>query len=606
MDIFEAARACSIVGEYERTGNKLKGKNGVLRGVCPICGGSNPTEFIVFESANNFFCHRCGAKGDVITFKSVIEGTDLQTTAENLCKENGIPIDDKTTKFSHQRKQTKKKQDEELTAALSGAADAFEEKAKLAIEKPVGDKLTENAEMARAAASYEFNEVDPNSSIEFKIHALHIVGETETADEICAKYGDATSGSAAAKTKRRHFVDLSQVEDEDRTPFIWFPYIPVDEVTLLSAETKVGKGFFCTMLAALLSRGYDFTFQEYHRCPEGRRAFTQGEAVRTMFLTDEDGAERIKPRYLSSGGNIDFLDIVDGRVLDDDDKPLLPKLNFTKPEGLNRFRELIDEAGAKLCVIDPIDDFTGNANLNNREEVRAIIRDVRNIAREKHIAIIIIHHTKKRGRGDADYAENISGSHAFREVVRSVLAIEYDPEDPKAVENPKDTDFRIMMHIEVNHGRIGKTVRFKIKEDERGRPGAHFAVSDSELPTFSDVTPDVFRLAAMRGTTPGALMRQRKFAKEAENEKYNPLREAVGSEVEKMRKNGEVSRKYSYPEFEKLHGAEIWCGEKQPKAAFERITDYCNRNEIGIHTNGVRKGQDRGFEIVVKSAKTEG
>lgn len=405
--------------------------------------------------------------------------------------------------------------------------------------------------------------------------------------------------------KRNFFVDLSQISDEDKTQFVWYPYLPTGEVTLLTADTKVGKGMLCALLAARLSSGLGLSDTEYVRCPEGKRAFPDDTPVGTIFLTREDGAKDIKPRFISSGGNENFLNVVDDTVLDEDGIPFTKKLNLAMDSGLTLLSDMIDAVNAKLIIIDPLADFSGGKNLNNREEVRELINGIRTeIARKKGVAVVIVHHTKKRGRGDSDYADMISGSHAFREVVRSVVAVEYDPEDPKAADNPKNTNWRIVMHLEGNRAIIGRTVRFYIGPDQEAvknkinRVGGHFPVKGDDFETWSDVTPDIYKTAGLRGVSPGTIVRERREKQRIQDSTLDPLKQSVFKLAKTMREKGLSFAKKSYSEFEEENGGSaVWCGRTQNKA-LELLSGVFTANGISIKP-GVKtdRGNERGFSI---------
>lgn len=559
--------------------------------------------------------------GDVISLWMRITGDNFRTALKKMGDWLGVPIDTDTLQEWTRETETRKDRIQTTQRKAAQECRMLAEKNE-GLSRDIADKEASEGYAQTAAIFRRQSEVELTGDLmedehnaELMISTIRLFGgEGGRSDADILEnelFGNRSIEADKPKKKKSFFVDLSKISDEDKTQFIWFPYLPTGEVTLLTADTKVGKGMLCALLAARLSSGLGLSDTEYVRCPEGKRAFPDDTPVGTIFLTREDGAKDIKPRFISSGGNENFLNVVDDTVQDEDGIPFTKKLNLATNSGLTLLSDMIDAVNAKLIIIDPLADFSGGKNLNNREEVRELINGIRTeIARKKGVAVVIVHHTKKRGRGDSDYADMISGSHAFREVVRSVVAVEYDPEDPKAADNPKNTNWRIVMHLEGNRAIIGRTVRFYIGPDQEAvknkinRVGGHFPVKGDDFEIWSDVTPDIYKIAGLRGVSPGTIVRERREKQRIQDSTLDPLKQSVFKLAKTMKEKGLSFAKKSYSEFEEENGGSaVWCGRTQNKA-LELLSGVFTANGISIKP-GVKtdRGNERGFSISLSAEK---
>ena len=83
---------------------------------------------------------------------------------------------------------------------------------------------------------------------------------------------------------------------EDQTEFVWFPYIPVGDYTVLMADGGTGKTILCCGIAAAISKGKGL-LGDY----DNDRTNTAGT---TLIISAEDRGELLKKRLAASGADL--------------------------------------------------------------------------------------------------------------------------------------------------------------------------------------------------------------------------------------------------------------------------------------------------------------
>ena len=187
----------------------------------------------------------------------------------------------------------------------------------------------------------------------------------------------------------------------EKVQWLWKPYIPLGKVTILQGDPGLGKTFFATQLAAIVSTGGNFPF--------GNDAGKM-EAGNVVFQTAEDGyGDTLKPRLEKAGA--DFKRIF---YIDEEDNGLT--LND------NRLRTALWTKRPKLVVIDPLQAFFGaDKDMNKSNVTRPIMHKLSDLAAEFGCSIVLIGHLNKSQGGKTVY--RTLGSIDFVGAVRSVLTV---------------------------------------------------------------------------------------------------------------------------------------------------------------------------------------
>lgn len=199
-----------------------------------------------------------------------------------------------------------------------------------------------------------------------------------------------------------------------RPKWLWTGRVPSGTITMFGGRGGEGKSTFALYLAALLNAGK----------LEGDQ-FGRSRSVLIISHEDDWGTVMV-PRLKAAGADLDLVYRmgVETRV-DEVTSETVPAF----PLDVDKLREGIEQTDAKLVIIDPIPSTIGG-DLHKVADVRRALDPLAAIAQELDIAIIGVMHFNK-GAGNA--SDKLSGSHAFRDAVRSVMLFATDDETGQRV-----------------------------------------------------------------------------------------------------------------------------------------------------------------------------
>lgn len=334
---------------------------------------------------------------------------------------------------------------------------------------------------------------------------------------------------------------------EDQTSFVWYPYIPIGDYTVLMAPGGTGKTYFICGIAAAISNG--------KRLPGD----DDKEAGTVLIISAEDRGELLKRRLAASGANLERVFILDCMASEG--------LNFT--DGYQVFRETIKEYSPRLVIIDPWHGFLGaDIDINRVNAVRPVFQRLANMAKDCNCGMILISHVNKRAQGE-NVNNAATGSTDFVNAARSALYIIFDE---------ADSDRRIVVHTKSNYARYGESVCFRIEDGGIVWDG------------FSDIDRQTMEQAARMRKTPGEVM-QGKEAKDSINERLVTALTDAG--------NPFAVERFTYDAFKGKYGSDIF-GSMQPKRALDSVADalysrgYALTTGIQVNRGGVK---GNGFAI---------
>ncbi len=195
----------------------------------------------------------------------------------------------------------------------------------------------------------------------------------------------------------------------ERPRWLDSPFIPLGVITVIAGRAGVSKSTFSIDRAAKATRG---RLDGDHR----------GRPVTVAFSAIEDGEGMQTARLKAAGADLNkvlFLGIAEDGTAS----------GMRIPEDLHTIREVLAAQHVKLWVIDPIASII-DGNTNKRDDVRRALDPLARLAHDLDIAIIGIAHFNKGGGYSSD---KLSGSHAFRDAVRSMLLIAKDDKNGDCV-----------------------------------------------------------------------------------------------------------------------------------------------------------------------------
>jgi AAA domain len=187
-------------------------------------------------------------------------------------------------------------------------------------------------------------------------------------------------------------------------------FVPIGVPTILAGRGGIGKSTILAWLTAALTTGTlagDFA----------------GKPVPVGFISGEDdAATTLVPRLQAAGADLELVqDFSAVRTTTAEGQWTgLPNI----AEDLLALKTSLQEWGTKVLIIDPIMSMMSGDSIK-ASDVRRNLDPIASLAAELGIAPILVMHF---GKGAGNASDKVSGSHAFRDIARSVLLLAVDDE----------------------------------------------------------------------------------------------------------------------------------------------------------------------------------
>ncbi len=185
--------------------------------------------------------------------------------------------------------------------------------------------------------------------------------------------------------------DLKLLRLERHAPFVDGLIYP--GLTLLAGKSKIGKSWFSTDLADAQALGkrfldhFDTTAVPVLLC-----------ALEDSLIRLQDRMRRLKGEFVKWPENLNFA----------------TELKPISAGGLDQLREMVAKTGARVVIVDTFGKLRGAGDTRNRNAYQADyseIGQIKALADELRIAIILVHHLKK-GAAD-DPLDEINGTNGL-------------------------------------------------------------------------------------------------------------------------------------------------------------------------------------------------
>ena len=252
----------------------------------------------------------------------------------------------------------------------------------------------------------------------------------------------------------------------DNTCFLWRPYFPLGDYTVMMAEGGTGKTMLCCKIAAAVSTGTTLP------------GATEQPSRNVLLVSAEDSGEVLRKRLSASGADLQRVYILDRET----------SAGLNLAEGYDEVLATVQSYNPVLVIVDPWHAYLGPlVNINKANALRPILQQVANLAKKCNCAIILVSHINKTSQGEN--ANNAAtGSVDFINAARSAVRIVFDDEDRSE---------RIMVHTKSNYAEYGPSIKYYITED-----------GGVEWDGFSDVTRQTLETASRRRSTPAEILQR--------------------------------------------------------------------------------------------------
>jgi hypothetical protein len=209
-----------------------------------------------------------------------------------------------------------------------------------------------------------------------------------------------------AEGRTLDLVNLAEVEFEV-TEWAWQEVVPLGILTGVAGWAGIGKSTLIAWLVAGWTRGaFDGDLK--------------GEPASVLIVAGEDDVSRqLAPRLEVAGADLSRVSVIKPSTTHDGQKiDTVMRLG----DDLAEIRRQLIETGSRMLILDPILSFV-DGNPNSQGDVRRALDPLAAIARELNVVVIAVMHFKK-GNGIA--GEKVSGSHVWRDALRSLLVMAVD------------------------------------------------------------------------------------------------------------------------------------------------------------------------------------
>jgi RecA-family ATPase len=183
-------------------------------------------------------------------------------------------------------------------------------------------------------------------------------------------------------------IKMSEIQTQE-VEWLWYPFIPYGKLTIVQGDPGDGKTTMVLNIAAKLSKGEGLE--------ENMKVL---EPMNIIYQTAEDGlADTVKPRLETAGADCERV-----LVIDESDK----SLSMVD----ERLEEALQQTGARLLILDPIQAYLGGGvDMNRANEARDMTKKLGALAEKYKCAIVLIGHMNKaagnkaayRGMGSVDF-----------------------------------------------------------------------------------------------------------------------------------------------------------------------------------------------------------
>lgn len=273
---------------------------------------------------------------------------------------------------------------------------------------------------------------------------------------------------------------VKRLSDVQPTPikFIWYPYIPIGEITIMFAAGGTGKSFLTCGIAADITAG--------RTLPNPYEPQSTILRQNVLIISAEDDENVLHQRLVAAGADIDRCFTIappkEQEALEKYQQFELPCDAHDKKR-INALKNAIRDYQAKLVIIDPWAAYVGkDTDMNRANSVRAITAELTVIAKEMDCAFLIVAHVNKKAQAD-NANDAVAGSADLVNGARSALAVRtFD-----------DAESRVMIHTKCNYEALGKSVCYKIINQGKGKAGKF------EWNGFCELTKEDLEDAARNG-----------------------------------------------------------------------------------------------------------
>ena len=244
-------------------------------------------------------------------------------------------------------------------------------------------------------------------------------------------------------TKQFKVRRLSSTDRGKKLYWLWHNRIPFGALCTLAGDPDEGKSLITLYVAARVTKGerlYD--------------NIADTEAGDVLLLSAEDDTDdTIIPRLRACGADLDRMHVFESVV-----NPKAPgdERLAQLDADISMIRDYLEKNPAiKVVIIDPISSFLGDANMNREQQVRKVLQPLRDLAKKKGLAVIMVAHFNKNS-DTRSAMDRVGGAKALVGMGRSAWTCvrEPKPDEPESLtpngSMPIQHDRRLFLKLKNN------------------------------------------------------------------------------------------------------------------------------------------------------------
>lgn len=265
--------------------------------------------------------------------------------------------------------------------------------------------------------------------------------DTKSIDEKINQKKDLSSEKIVSELEENSNDDKDFITFDAREPreleFVWYPLIVKGNLNIIEGVGGTGKSFLTTWLLSAISTGAKMPFSD--------KNFKQGNSILQNAEDDIEGT--IIPRLIANGADRKCIGYINEEIKTFDVKQL------------RRLELKIIKFRPEVIVIDPLTSYLGGVNMYVANEVRDVLKPLKELAQKYNCAIVFIMHLNKNSGTSA--TNRTLGSVDFVSIARSVLLVTEDPQDktkrlliPVKTNLMKDSEKRVLCYKINDNGSV--------------------------------------------------------------------------------------------------------------------------------------------------------
>jgi len=253
------------------------------------------------------------------------------------------------------------------------------------------------------------------------------------------------------------FGTLPKTEDDE----IIASLFPRGHLSAIFAPAGTGKTWFILRLATLLSQGKALS-------PK----FPVARPYKVMILSGEGGYDELIERanataWSYDANNFGVVDLHKFKSKEERRERANEDISLTleKPDGKKNFEMLIEAKQPDIVFLDSLMYYT-DLDENKGREINPLMKYLENIARYQNIAIVPVHHARKRKLNELkakQIMDELIGSNMFTRYFRRIIGLQ--PQGQTMTEEVTGDEPVIVRDLKFNRGKKFKPFTFQLADD---------------------------------------------------------------------------------------------------------------------------------------------